>query len=55
MKYHFADCILDGASHSLLRDGGPVSVEPLVFDLLHLLSRQAGALVTRDQMIAELW
>lgn len=55
MKYHFADCILDVVSHTLLRGGGPVSVEPLVFDLLHLLSRQAGELVTRDHMIAELW
>ena len=55
MRYQFADCILDGASHTLMRDGGPVSVEPLVFDLLHLLARLAGELVTRDRMIAELW
>ncbi|MEX0343714.1 MAG: alpha/beta fold hydrolase [Rhizobiaceae bacterium] len=55
MKYSFADCVLDETGHTLSRAGQPVAVEPLVFDLLLLLARQAGELVTRDQMIEVLW
>lgn len=55
MQYRFADCVLDSVRHQLLRAQQPVPVEPLVFDLLHLLVREAGRLVTRDQMIEELW
>ncbi|MCR9136886.1 MAG: alpha/beta hydrolase [Alphaproteobacteria bacterium] len=33
----------------------PVDTEPQVFDLIHLLVRNAGALVTRDQIVEEVW
>ncbi|MBW8635604.1 alpha/beta hydrolase [Hoeflea sp. WL0058] len=55
MKYSFADCVLDAESYSLARNGQPVAVEPQVFDLLLLLARNAGRLVTKDQIIAEIW
>ena len=55
MRYRFASCTLDTAAHALTRDGRPVPVEPLVFDLLLLLLRHPGELVTRDRMIEEVW
>ncbi len=55
MRYSFSNCILDIDRHHLIRDGEHVKIEPQVFDLLHLLVRNAGALVTRDQIIDEIW
>jgi pimeloyl-ACP methyl ester carboxylesterase len=55
MNYQFSDCLLDIEAHTLTRDGDVVEIEPQVFDLLHLLLRNAGFLVTRDQMIDEIW
>ena len=55
MKYHFTNHTLDVERHEFCRDGDSVSVEPQVFDLLHLLVRNAGLLVTRDQLVDEIW
>ena len=55
MRFRFADCVLDIASHALTRRGKAVPVEPKVFDLLHLLARSAGKLVARDQIIEVVW
>jgi len=55
MRYTFSDCVLDTDSHKLFRAGENVSVEPQVFDLLHLLVQNAGNLVTRDQLIDTVW
>ncbi len=55
MIHRFADCTLDDARLTLTRGGEVVAVEPKVFDLIHLLVRNAGELVTRDRMIDEVW
>ena len=55
MEHHFADCTLDDARLTLTRGGSAVAVEPKVFDLIHLLLRNAGDLVTRDRMVEEIW
>ncbi len=55
MEHHFADCTLDDARLTLTRGGTAVAVEPKVFDLIHLLVRNAGDLVTRDRMVEEVW
>lgn len=55
MRYKFSNCVLDIDEHLLLRDGQQVSIEPQVFDLLHLLVQNAGNLVTRDRIIREIW
>ena len=55
MEHHFADCTLDDARLTLTRGGSAVAVEPKVFDLIHLLVRNAGDLVTRDRMVEEVW
>lgn len=55
MKYSFADCTLDEARLTLTRDGLPVSVEPRVLDLIRVLVRSGGDLVSRDQLVEEVW
>ncbi|MCU9838576.1 alpha/beta fold hydrolase [Ruegeria sp. WL0004] len=55
MRYVFSDCVLDAQRHVLLRGGAPVALEPQVFDLLHLLVRNPGRLVSRDEILAEVW
>lgn len=55
MQYDFADCRLDIKRHELLRDNVAIPIEPQVFDLLHLLVRNVGYLVTQDQMIEDVW
>lgn len=55
MEHRFADCTLDDARLTLTRGGSAVAVEPKVFDLLHLLVCNAGDLVTRDQMVEQVW
>lgn len=55
MRFFFADCELDIASHSFLRNGSAVPVEPQVFDLLHLLAQRAGQLVTKDDLVDAVW
>lgn len=55
MKYIFADCTLDDARMILTRGGLPISVEPRVFDLIHVLLQNGGDLVTRDQLVDEIW
>jgi TolB-like protein len=55
MLYTFDRYELDAYAHELRRDGEPLPVEPQVFDLLHLLVRRAGDLLSRDVLIAEIW
>jgi DNA-binding winged helix-turn-helix (wHTH) protein len=55
MIYTFSGNSLDVGSHRLLREGQPVPVEPQVFDILRLLAENAGALVTKDQLIEAVW
>lgn len=46
---------LDTESFSISRDGESVPVTPKVFDLLVYLIRNRGRLITRDQLIDEVW
>jgi pimeloyl-ACP methyl ester carboxylesterase len=55
MKYTFSDYVFDVEAHSLTHRGVEQGIEPLVFDLLHLLLRNSGKLVTRDQMVDDIW
>ncbi|NND21476.1 MAG: alpha/beta hydrolase [Boseongicola sp.] len=55
MIYSFSGNRLDTGRHVLVRDGAPVAVEPQVFDILCLLVRNAGQLVTKDRLIDEIW
>ena len=55
MRYRFADCVLDDTAFTLTRDGEVQSIEPQVFDLLHLLVRNPRKLISRDQLIEAVW
>lgn len=55
MRYSFADCEIDTDALRLSRAGEPVAVEPQVFDLLVLLAKNAGRVVSKDEMIASVW
>jgi len=55
MKIAFADCVLDDEAFTLLRGGAGVDVEPQVFDLLLVLARAPGAVLSRDDLIASVW
>ena len=55
MRYWFADCVLDDTAFTLTRDGEVQSIEPQVFDLLHLLVRNPRKLISRDQLIEAVW
>ena len=55
MRYEFSGCILDTEAHSLSRNGEAEPIEPQVFDLLHLLLKNAGSLVTKDHLIEAIW
>lgn len=51
----FADCELDLVAHEVRRAGEPCAVEPQVFDLLVHLARNPRRLVSKDELIAEVW
>lgn len=55
MRYVFSDYVFDIDTHTLTKGGVEKGIEPKVFDLLHLLLRNSGKLVTRDQMVDEIW
>ena len=55
MRFCFANCILDIDRRALLRDGVAVPVEPQVFDLLEFLARNAGAMVSKEQLVEVVW
>ena len=46
---------LDVRSRMLFHGGRPVAVRPREFDLLVLLARCAGSLVTKDEIVSSVW
>jgi TolB-like protein/tetratricopeptide (TPR) repeat protein len=55
LRYSFDGFQLDTDQYKLHRNGEPVHVEPLVFDLLRLFVENAGTLIDRERMTAEVW
>ena len=55
MIYAFGAFRLDTGRYELRDGDSAVHVEPLVFDLLALFAANAGIVVDRDRMIAEVW
>jgi len=46
---------VDLAGHRLLRDGSAIPVKPKAFELLACLVRNAGQVMTRDQLLEQVW
>jgi DNA-binding winged helix-turn-helix (wHTH) protein len=55
MLYRFAHCQLDDSRHVFRVDGTDRPLEPQVFDLLLLLVRQPGVLISRDALVDAVW
>lgn len=53
--FHFGQFTLDVDAQELVRDGRQVKLQPQPFKLLLLIVRRAGAVVSRDEIRAELW
>lgn len=51
----FADCEIDETDRTLRRGGRLVDISPKSLDLLVLLARAGGRLVTRERMLDALW
>lgn len=49
------DGVLDPETRELRRGGKPVPIEPQVFDLLLVLVRSGGRVVSRDELLANVW
>lgn len=55
MIFVFDDLELDTEQYELRRNGRARKVGPQVFDLLHFLLRNAGRVVSRDEIVEEIW
>jgi DNA-binding winged helix-turn-helix (wHTH) protein len=55
MIYRFADCELDTDTLELIRAGGRQHVEPQVFAVLVHLARHCDRVVSRDELLDEVW
>lgn len=50
-----ADLVISQAGHSVTRDGAPIPLTPLEFELLCCLARRPWQVFTREQLLAEVW
>ncbi|MBV8050245.1 MAG: response regulator transcription factor [Acidobacteriaceae bacterium] len=50
---HVGDIDLDPATRTVLQNGSPVDLTSVEFNLLHVLLREAGRVVTREQLVDE--
>jgi TolB-like protein/DNA-binding winged helix-turn-helix (wHTH) protein/Flp pilus assembly protein TadD len=53
--YQFGPFQLDEPEHRLLRDGQPVQLPPKAYDLLLVLVTRSGHLVTKDELLRQVW
>jgi DNA-binding winged helix-turn-helix (wHTH) protein len=53
--FRFGPYRLDLRGRSLFRDGIPIPIRARQFDVLHVLVRNAGELVTKDDLVREAW
>ena len=49
------DLVVDVTTHSVHRDGQPIELTPLEFDLLVALARRAGQVLSRGALLQEVW
>jgi DNA-binding winged helix-turn-helix (wHTH) protein/TolB-like protein/tetratricopeptide (TPR) repeat protein len=53
--YHFGPFVLDPADKSLRQDGRPIALTPKVFDTLLALVKHGGRLMTKDDLMKQVW
>ncbi|MDH2415128.1 MtrAB system response regulator MtrA [Nocardioides sp. CER19] len=49
------DLVIDVAGHTVTRDGGPISLTPLEFDLLVCLARKPNQVFSREILLEQVW
>src|SRR5829696_2389966 len=49
------DLVIDVAGHSVRRDGAPIALTPLEFDLLVALARKPWQVFTREVLLEQVW
>jgi DNA-binding response OmpR family regulator len=52
---HFGDVIVDTSSRMVTRAGVPCALTPKAYELLLALVRRGGAVVTRSELLKEVW
>jgi DNA-binding winged helix-turn-helix (wHTH) protein/tetratricopeptide (TPR) repeat protein len=55
MIYRFGDCELDEGRYELRRGGVPCHLEPQVFEVLAYLVRHRGRVVTKAELLDQVW
>ena len=55
MRLKFENCEIDLDLAELRRDGQLVRVEPKIFGLLVYLAENAGRVISRDELLSEVW
>jgi len=50
-----ADLVISQAGHTVTRDGEPIALTPLEFDLLSCLARRPWQVFTREELLREVW
>jgi DNA-binding winged helix-turn-helix (wHTH) protein len=55
MRVAFGSCVLDTESREVLRDGQPVHLTPLAFELLSLLTEQRPRALSKAELQDALW
>src|SRR6476661_772075 len=55
VSLQFGEFTLDVTERRLLRDGRPVPLAPKAFDVLAALAARPGRLVTKDELLKEVW
>ena len=53
--YIFGPFRLDPGRQAVTRDGAAIVLSARAFEVLHLLARREGAVVTRDELLAQVW
>jgi TolB-like protein/DNA-binding winged helix-turn-helix (wHTH) protein/Tfp pilus assembly protein PilF len=53
--YRFAEFLLDAREHTLTRNGRPEYLTPKTFETLLVLLRNAGQVLSKDDLIARIW
>ena len=55
VAFRFGKFLLDEDERVLLLDGRPVTLTPKAFDILVVLVRNSGHLITKDELLNQVW
>lgn len=53
--FFFAECELDTSMRRLLKRGQPINLNPKAFDLLSVLVKNHGLVVSKEELLETVW